>query len=164
MSGHPLQEKALSLFGERHAHGLCGADRWRMSPATADAIAAALGVRTIDGQDPDRPEVVVLCGSTRFKEAFWQEGTRLSRGGAIVLGVADLDPRPEARNVNVPIDDETKALLDRVHLHQIDMADRVHVINVDGYIGESTQREIAYATSRGKPITYLFRPTCEEEG
>jgi len=31
----------------------------------------------------------------------------------------------------------------------------VMVINVDGYIGDSTRREIEYAEITGKPIEYL---------
>lgn len=31
-------------------------------------------------------------------------------------------------------------------------ADEVLVINVGGYVGESTRREIAYAYSQGKPV------------
>ena len=35
------------------------------------------------------------------------------------------------------------------------MADEIFVINVGGYIGESTKREIAYASKTGKKINYL---------
>ena len=38
---------------------------------------------------------------------------------------------------------------------KIDMADEVFVVNVDGYIGFSTQREIEYAKYIGKKVTYL---------
>ena len=42
-----------------------------------------------------------------------------------------------------------------LHLRKIDLADRVLVLNVGGYIGESTTREIAYARKIGKPIGFL---------
>jgi hypothetical protein len=42
-----------------------------------------------------------------------------------------------------------------MHLRKIDMSDRVHIINVGGYIGDSTRREIEHAKKTGKPITYL---------
>lgn len=45
-------------------------------------------------------------------------------------------------------------MLDRQHLAKIDLADEIYVINVDGYIGDSTRREIAYAEYKGKTITY----------
>ena len=37
---------------------------------------------------------------------------------------------------------------------QIDLADRVLIVNPGGYIGESTRTEIAYAQASGKPITF----------
>ena len=46
-------------------------------------------------------------------------------------------------------------MLDELHLRKIDLADEVYVQNVGGYIGDSTANEIAYATSKGKPIRYL---------
>ena len=35
------------------------------------------------------------------------------------------------------------------------MADAIYVINVGGYIGESTRSEIEYAKKHGKEILYL---------
>ena len=49
----------------------------------------------------------------------------------------------------------TKEMLDDMHLRKIDMADEIYVINVGGYIGESTRREIAYAKKTGKKVNYL---------
>ena len=46
----------------------------------------------------------------------------------------------------------TKEMLDDMHLRKIDMADEIYVINVGGYIGESTRREIAYAEKTGKKV------------
>jgi hypothetical protein len=48
-----------------------------------------------------------------------------------------------------------KDMLDRQHLAKIDLADEIFVVNVGGYIGDSTRREIAYAEYKGKSITYL---------
>ena len=48
-----------------------------------------------------------------------------------------------------------KEMLDDMHLRKIDLADEIFVINVGGYIGESTRREIDYATKTGKKINYL---------
>ena len=38
---------------------------------------------------------------------------------------------------------------------KIDLADRVFILNVGGYIGDSTRSEIAYAKKLKKPIDYL---------
>ena len=49
----------------------------------------------------------------------------------------------------------TKAMLDDMHKRKIDMADTIYVINVGGYIGDSTRSEIDYAKKHGKQILYL---------
>jgi hypothetical protein len=46
-------------------------------------------------------------------------------------------------------------MLDDMHKRKIDMADEIYVINVGGYIGNSTRSEIEYAKLTGKPILYL---------
>lgn len=50
---------------------------------------------------------------------------------------------------------QVKADLDALHLRKIDLADEVLVLDVDGYIGQSTSREIAYAQRNGKRVRYL---------
>lgn len=50
---------------------------------------------------------------------------------------------------------KTKEMLDDMHKRKIDMADSIYVINVGGYIGESTCSEIDYAKAHGKKISYL---------
>ena len=49
----------------------------------------------------------------------------------------------------------TKEMLDDMHKRKIDMADAIFVINVDGYIGQSTKSEIEYAIMKGKRVDYL---------
>ena len=46
-------------------------------------------------------------------------------------------------------------MLDDMHKRKIDMADEIYVIDVGGYIGESTQSEIEYAEATGKRVNYL---------
>ena len=50
---------------------------------------------------------------------------------------------------------KTKEMLDDMHKRKIDMANEIFVINVGGYIGESTKSEIEYAKKTGKIINYL---------
>lgn len=50
---------------------------------------------------------------------------------------------------------KTKEMLDDMHKRNIDMDDSIYVINVGGYIGESTRSEIEYAQNHGKKISYL---------
>ena len=46
-------------------------------------------------------------------------------------------------------------MLDDMHLRKIDLADEIFVVNVGGYIGSSTRREIEYAQNTGKTVKYL---------
>ena len=46
-------------------------------------------------------------------------------------------------------------MLDDMHKAKIDLADEIFVINVDGYIGESTENEIQYAILNDKKVSYL---------
>ena len=96
-------------------------------------------------------KVITLCGSTRFKEQFLEAQKRLTLEGNIVISVGLFGHSG---------DDEvwregTKEMLDNMHKRKIDMADAIFVINVGGYIGESTRSEIEYATKHGKEILYL---------
>ena len=98
--------------------------------------------------------VITLCGSTRFKEQFLEAQKRLTLEGNIVISVGLLGHSG---------DDEvwtsgTKEMLDNMHKRKIDMADAIYVINVGGYIGESTRSEIDYAEKNGKGIIYLEQP------
>jgi hypothetical protein len=51
--------------------------------------------------------------------------------------------------------EHTKIMLDDMHKRKIDLADEIFVINVGGYIGESTRSEIEYAIKTGKVVNYL---------
>lgn len=51
--------------------------------------------------------------------------------------------------------EQAKPRLDELHLRKIDLADEVLILNVGGYIGESTARELAYAREHGKRIRSL---------
>ena len=96
-------------------------------------------------------KVISLCGSTRFKEEFLEAQKRLTLEGNIVISVGLFGHSGD----DVVWTDGVKDMLDRQHLAKIDLADEIFVINIGGYIGDSTRREIAYADYRGKSITYL---------
>ena len=102
-------------------------------------------------------KIITLCGSTRFKEEYLQVQKELSLKGCIVISVG-LFGHSGDTEVWQP---GTKEMLDDMHLRKIDLADEIFVINVDGYIGESTKREITYAQEQGKKINYLCPPVEE---
>lgn len=98
-----------------------------------------------------RMKVITLCGSTRFKNQFLEQQKRLTLEGNVVISVG-LFGHSGDEEVWKP---GMKEMLDKMHLQKIDMADEIFVINVGGYIGESTRREIAHAEQTGKPVRYL---------
>ena len=96
-------------------------------------------------------KVITLCGSTRFKEEFLEAQKRLTLEGNIVISVGLFGHSGD----DVVWTEGVKDMLDRQHLAKIDLADEIFVINIGGYIGDSTRCEIAYAEYKGKSITYL---------
>ena len=103
-------------------------------------------------------KVITLCGSTKFKDEFLQVQKDLTLQGNIVISVG-LFGHSKDNEVWENMDEgtltKTKEMLDDMHKRKIDMADEIFVINVGGYIGESTKSEIEYAKSTGKKINYL---------
>lgn len=79
-------------------------------------------------------KVITLCGSTRFKDAFLEAQKQLTLKGNIVISVGLFGHSGD----NEVWTEGTKEMLDDMHLRKIDMADEIYVINVDGYIGSST--------------------------
>lgn len=95
---------------------------------------------------------VTLCGSTKFKREFEIINKQLSLEGHVVYSVAFFGHAD-----NIPLTDEQKEKLDAVHKAKIDNSDAIFVIDVDGYIGKSTQSEIDYAMSTKKGVNYLHK-------
>ena len=102
---------------------------------------------------PISPKKVCYCGSLRvasdaFKKAEYE---------AVIKGEIALLPCcmyvDIQREYGAESDYKIKA--DDLHKRKIDICDEVFVLNVGGYIGESTKSEIEYAISIHKPIKYL---------
>ncbi len=101
--------------------------------------------------------VITLCGSTRFKNAFLREQKRLTMEGNVVISIGLFGHSGDKEALN----EDTKKLLDEIHLVKIDMADEIYVINEGGYVGESTRKEIEYAQRAGKRIRFMEPPNEE---
>jgi len=93
---------------------------------------------------------ITLCGSTKFKNAFEIVNKILSLEGNVIYTVAFFTHKD-----NIILTEYEKETLDRVHKKKIDNSEGIFVIDVDGYIGESTKSEIDYAKSKGKFVKYL---------
>lgn len=103
--------------------------------------------------------IYTLCGSSRFPEAFHLVNAHLSMCGHIVISLGLFGHADEPRGAKFLTSDGDESTADQLHLRKIDMADAIFVVNVGGYIGSSTKREIAYAESKGKTVEWLFKPS-----
>lgn len=105
------------------------------------------------------PKIVCFCGSTRFANTFMIERWKLEKQGIITMGINILPNGYFTHSDHHGAEQEgVKHILDELHKRKIDLSDEVVILNVDGYIGESTRIELDYAISIGKTITYLSPP------
>lgn len=96
--------------------------------------------------------VITLCGSTKYKEEFLLVNKWLTLQGNIVISVSMFGHVDKE-----PLTQQEKITLDEVHKRKIDLANEIFVIDINGYIGESTRSEIEYAESKGKKIKYYSK-------
>ena len=96
-------------------------------------------------------KVIVLCGSTRFKDEFINTNRTLTLGGKIVLSLAIFSKSEP----NTKLNQRDIQTLMKVHEDKITLSDAILVINKNGYMGKGTIQEIDYAQKQGKPIYYL---------
>ncbi|MFR8104079.1 MAG: DUF4406 domain-containing protein [Clostridia bacterium] len=101
------------------------------------------------GISKNKYNIITLCGSIKFKTEFMKVQEKLTLDGNIVLTPNFFN------NIKNKIDLDTKKMLDGMHKQKIDMSDEIYVINLGGYIGESTKAEVEYAKTKGKKISYL---------
>jgi hypothetical protein len=107
-------------------------------------------------QPATKPKVVCFCGSTRFAEWFMIKRWELEKQGIITFGINILpDGYFEGEGHHGAEQEGVKHILDELHKRKIDLSDEVFILNVGGYIGESTRNELEYAKSIGKPVFYL---------
>lgn len=105
----------------------------------------------------ERPTVVCLCGSTRFWREFQRAGLAETMAGRIVLSIGAASGTDDEHFGNLPADEyeRVKEMLDTLHLRKIDLCDEILVLNKDGYVGDSTAREVAYAKHLGRRVRWL---------
>src|SRR5690348_6351 len=111
--------------------------------------------REHEAQQQSKPTIVCLCGSTRFADAFHEWNLRETLAGRIVLSIG-CNTRSDADLMLAgELTEDDKVRLDELHKRKIDLCDEILVLNVGGYVGPSTQSEIAYARAHGKPVRWL---------
>lgn len=99
-----------------------------------------------------KPKIVCYCGSLRFVDVFKNMEYNSVWCNEIALLPCCMFVDIE-REYGAASNYKTKA--DELHKRKIDICDEVFVLNVGGYIGQSTASEIDYANKIGKQIHYL---------
>ena len=94
-------------------------------------------------------KIVTICGSMKCKNIMLEKALELQLKNKYVV----LQPVYGLDNYNYS--DLDKKVLSELHFKRIDISDAIYVVNVDGYIGESTRNEIEYAKKLGKEVIYL---------
>lgn len=101
------------------------------------------------------PNIICLCGSSRFVAVMAVLAWQLEKRGNIVLSLHLLPSWYTTKADHQAEHEGVAEFMDDLHLRKIDLADEVIVVDVDGYIGESTVREIQYARGTQTPSRYL---------
>jgi hypothetical protein len=97
-------------------------------------------------------KIVTLSGSTKFRDQFREIERELTMEGKIVL-----PPAIYGKAEGIKYTPEMAKHLWELHLDKIDISDGIYVIDVDGYLGDSSKKEIAYAEKKGKSIRYYSK-------
>ena len=98
-------------------------------------------------------EIITLCGSTRFMEEFKDVERALTLDGKIPLPPAIYGKAEGMRDYPEEL---AKHLFD-LHLDKILISEGIFVVDVDGYLGESTKKEIEFAEENGKSVKYYSK-------
>ena len=93
-------------------------------------------------------KVITICGSMRYSKEMMKISEELEwkKGYAVIQCVYNVD--------GLKYDGLDASILDKIHRKKIDISDAIYVVNIDGYIGDSTKKEIEYALNSGKEVIY----------
>ena len=93
-------------------------------------------------------KVVTICGSLRFADQMKKIAIELeTKKGYCVLQPIYNDKKKT----------ESFSELETLYLNhnkKIELADAIYVVNINGYIGETTKNGIAFAKANGKEVIY----------
>lgn len=93
-------------------------------------------------------KIITLCGSLKFQKEMMTVAEKMALEGYCIL--TPVYPVLE----NMKATEEQLIKLKEAHFRRIKLSDAILVVNVNNYIGESTNLEIEYAKKLGKKIIY----------
>ncbi len=93
-------------------------------------------------------KIVTICGSMKFQKDMIDVASKLEKeyGWCVIQCVYNL-----GKNLS----DKEMENIKKAHFQKIDISDAIFVLNIGGYIGESTKNEIEYAKKLNKEIIYF---------
>jgi len=93
-------------------------------------------------------KVVTICGSMKLKEQMQKiAGTLAKEKGWCIL-------QPVFCIETTNLTEQDFKLLSEEHFKRIELSDAIYVVNIDGYIGSATKKEIEFAMKHNKEIFY----------
>ncbi len=95
-------------------------------------------------------KIITICGSLKFKDEMMKVAMQMELNENIVL--IPIFPMSDDKIV---LTEEESTILGKMHKEKIKLSDAIFVVNVNGYIGNSTKSEIEYAKTLNKEIMYL---------
>ena len=93
-------------------------------------------------------KIITLCGSLRFQKYMMRAAEEMALLGNCIL--TPIYPTYETTERT----EKQLEMLKEEHFKKIELSDAILVINVDDYIGYSTNLEIEYAKKLNKEILY----------
>ena len=93
-------------------------------------------------------KTITLCGSLKFQKEIMIVAEEMALEGNCIL--TPTYPVIE----NIEITEEQLEKLKEAHFKRIELSNAILVVNVNHYIGNSTNLEIEYAKQLGKEIIY----------
>ena len=93
-------------------------------------------------------KIITLCGSLKFQKYMMHTAEKMALlGNCVLTPIYPTSENPERTK-------EQLEMLKEEHFKKIELSDVILVINVDDYIGYSTNLEIEYAKKLNKEILY----------
>ena len=95
-------------------------------------------------------KIITVCGSLRFYKEMMEVTEKIELEGNCMLVSIYNPSRPNKDDFT----EDEALMLDKMHKERIKLDDAILVVNVNGYIGSSTSKEIEFAKSLNKEIIY----------
>lgn len=94
-------------------------------------------------------KIVTICGSMRFKQEMMTIASELElKYGYLVIQCVYFSEDQILSKKDIE-------LLNKIHYQKIELSDAIYIVNVNGYIGDATKKEIEYARLLNKEILSL---------